>query len=206
MKYKIKLDVKSYWHAGTGQSSGAYADALVLKDVNGLPYLSGKSLKGVIKEGFYQAQNAQWLSIPSDVNSYLDTVFGSEKGQILGLIRLSNARLEENSYQYLTSIEGKELIPSLFQTIHSTSIDETTGTAIDGSLRSIEVAIPMQLEAYLHFAEFESGMGLSEENYSEIRANFIKNFCISCVFIPAIGANKHKGLGEVSMTIEEQVI
>ncbi len=38
----LKFELCSDWHIGNGKEAGAYADAMVLKDAHGLPYLPGK--------------------------------------------------------------------------------------------------------------------------------------------------------------------
>ena len=40
----------SPWHCGSGTSAGADVDELVVKDKNGMPYIPGKTLKGLIRE------------------------------------------------------------------------------------------------------------------------------------------------------------
>ena len=37
----------SPWHCGSGTSAGADVDELVVKDKNGMPYIPGKTLKGL---------------------------------------------------------------------------------------------------------------------------------------------------------------
>ena len=48
MRYKITF--LDYWHLSSGLSSGAKADSTVLKDKDGLPYFSGKTIKGLTRE------------------------------------------------------------------------------------------------------------------------------------------------------------
>lgn len=43
----IKIEFFSPWHCGSGLSAGADADSLVIKDTNGLPYIPGKTIKGL---------------------------------------------------------------------------------------------------------------------------------------------------------------
>ncbi len=44
----IKIEFFSPWHCGSGPSAGADADSLVIKDINGLPFIPGKTIKGLI--------------------------------------------------------------------------------------------------------------------------------------------------------------
>ncbi|RXK08717.1 CRISPR-associated protein, partial [Halarcobacter bivalviorum] len=47
MRYKITF--LDYWHLSSGLSSGAKADSTVLNDKDGLPYFSGKTIKGLTR-------------------------------------------------------------------------------------------------------------------------------------------------------------
>ena len=38
------------WHCGSGMAAGAELDALVIKDGRGLPYIPGKTIKGLFRE------------------------------------------------------------------------------------------------------------------------------------------------------------
>lgn len=201
MQLNLELNFHSHWHAGTGQSAGAYSDALVLKDKYGLPFLSGKSLKGVLRDAFFEAQRARWLLLPVDADDYCEQVFGMEGGSVQGCIRVSNAQLS-NTEQAILRHET-DLKKSLFTTIHSTTIDHATGTAKDGSLRSIEVAIPMQLHATIYLAEFASETGFSDEQYEHVKHYFVTNLERAFAFIWSLGANKYKGLGEVSLHVAQ---
>jgi CRISPR/Cas system CMR subunit Cmr4 (Cas7 group RAMP superfamily) len=45
-----QIDFFSYWHASSGLAGGAYADLLVNKTREGLPYIPGRTLKGLLRE------------------------------------------------------------------------------------------------------------------------------------------------------------
>lgn len=211
MQFKLRLDLHSYWHAGTGQSQGAYADALVLKDSDGIAYLSGKSLKGVIRDGFMDALEAGWLNIPPDVDDYIEQVFGAANSQVTnsqvsglaqGAIKVSNARLAPADHAHI--VAHPELKDSLYQTLHSTAIDADTGTATDMSLRSIEVAIAMPLEATIYLADNAASTGFDDTEYAHVTSHFAHNFEQATAFMYAVGANKQKGLGDVSFILDSQ--
>lgn len=50
--YTVTYRLKFYseWHCGSGLGAGADVDALVVKDKNKLPYVPGKTIKGLIRE------------------------------------------------------------------------------------------------------------------------------------------------------------
>ena len=49
---KLTVEILSYWHAGSGLGRGADLDALVLRNGDDLPYLPGRTLKGLLREAF----------------------------------------------------------------------------------------------------------------------------------------------------------
>ena len=46
---KIKISLLGYWYIGTGHEAGAYADSIALKDRDNLPFIPGKTLKGMFR-------------------------------------------------------------------------------------------------------------------------------------------------------------
>ena len=48
ISYRIKFH--SDWHCGSGLVAGADVDALVVKDKDGLPFVPGRTIKGMLRE------------------------------------------------------------------------------------------------------------------------------------------------------------
>ncbi|PID47068.1 MAG: CRISPR-associated protein, partial [Proteobacteria bacterium] len=46
---KYKITFLDYWHLSSGLSGGARFDSSVLKDENSLPFVSGKTIKGLLR-------------------------------------------------------------------------------------------------------------------------------------------------------------
>ena len=182
MKYSIYI--LSDWHIGSGLGSGAESDANVLKDSDNLPYIPGKTIKGLFK--------ASLLELPSsivDINN-VNRIFGYEvidstSKKVLetksGLAFFSNAKLSEE--------ERKEAIGMsdyLYRNISSTSIDEN-GVALNSSLRTIEVCIPLILIGEI------SGVGDEDKPILGIAAKLIRG----------IGVNRNRGFGRCKILIHE---
>ena len=49
-KLIYKIEFQSYWHIGSGLSTGTANDASLLKDRNNFPFIPGKTLKGLIRD------------------------------------------------------------------------------------------------------------------------------------------------------------
>jgi CRISPR/Cas system CSM-associated protein Csm3 (group 7 of RAMP superfamily) len=128
MKYSITF--YDFWHLSSGTSAGPTMDSLVVKDSDGLPYLPGKTLKGLARE------MAELLD-----NSKVKTIFG-EEGSNIANSYFSNAILDKDTIGYL--INNPTLKKHLFDKVTSTKIGEN-GIAEDKSLREIEVVVPLTL-------------------------------------------------------------
>jgi hypothetical protein len=161
-KMKYKVTFLDYWHLSSGLSAGAKLDSTVVRDENGLPYIPGKTIKGLIKE---QSNN----------NKFLEICFG-EEGNKIGKCHFSNAEIEENTKK---SIIKNSLQNQLFDEIASTKIDKENGIAESGSLREIEVVIPMSL-----YGEITN----IPDEYKQEMINCLKK-------IKRMGLNRNRGLG-----------
>jgi len=162
-KIKYTITFLSDWHAGSGLSSGAEADAVVIKDSNNLPYLPGKTIKGLVKDAL------------------LD--LGNNSEVIDGKMFFSNAILEEQTALEVT----EEMSHHVYRKMASTTIDEN-GIAKSGSLRTLEVCIPIELQAYID--------GIQENDINQIEKAF--------KYIRHIGVNRNRGLGRCQFKIKSK--
>ncbi|HMO50103.1 MAG TPA: RAMP superfamily CRISPR-associated protein [Kiritimatiellia bacterium] len=178
------IDILSYWHAGSGQSGGASVDSLALRDQNGLPYLPGKSLKGLFREAVQVLEE----HIP-DTSGQTIRLFGSRdtrrEGTQFGLLRFEDARLPDDFDRWL-SAPDEPARQELFEYISATALSEH-GIALQKSLRSIEVALPMTLKAVIS--------GPVNENWPVILQK-------AAPLIRSVGAHRHRGLGRCCVAIQ----
>jgi len=129
MNLKYEIEFLDYWHLGSGLSAGASLDSSVIKDSDELPYLSGKTLKGLARE------MAELLGY----GDFVKTCFGSE-GTSMGVCYFANAIVDSTVAKEIIT---NKLQNSLYSSIASTQIKE--GIAVTNSLREIEVVIPITL-------------------------------------------------------------
>jgi CRISPR/Cas system CSM-associated protein Csm3 (group 7 of RAMP superfamily) len=165
MKYKISFF--DYWHLSSGVSAGSALDTLVVKDPDGIAYLPGKTIKGVLREMAELLDSAK-----------TDKVFGCE-GANMANSYFSNATLDEDTRNYLAN--NKKLIKNLYSKVTSTKLDENS-QAIDGSLREIEVVIPLTL-------------------YGEIVSDEDELITRAMGMVKQIGLNRNRGLGRCQMEV-----
>lgn len=193
-QFKIHAQFHNYWHIGTGRGSGYHIDALVEKDVHGLPYVPGKTLKGLLRDASYKL-NAWGHSMPVEAlfGKRGDATDESRNDTSVGALRFSSLELIEKQYLAQNTSDIKSLRNHLFTTLSSTAIDEKTGIAKDKSLRMIEVVVPVTL-----VGEIELLHDLEELDTTQLKT--LLNQAAS--LITHIGANKTRGFGAVTLEIE----
>lgn len=181
MNIKYKMEFFSNWHCGSGLAAGADVDALVVKDANGLPFVPGRTLKGLLREAAYE--------LCSD-RSLLNRIFG-----ISGDEQPANdgdCRIGESFFGNATLAEGKAIVasgltPHLFQTFASTRIDEKSGIAKDNTLRRIETVVPCTLEGDIK--------NVPDEGMEVLRQ--------AMQMVKRMGTGRNRGYGRCSITINE---
>ncbi len=131
MTLRYKVTFLDYWHLGSGLSAGAKSDSTVTKDADNTPYVSGKTIKGMVRE----------MAEELNDEAFIKECFGGE-GVTMGRCYFSNAIILEDEKEQIIS---NKLQDNLYETIASTKIEN--GIAVDNSLREIEVVIPITLYA-----------------------------------------------------------
>lgn len=210
MKKTLQLDFQNFWHVGSGQSSGYHLDAVCLKDEYDLPYVSGKQLKGLLRHAVQRAEDWGWYNDiqlrEGEGKNLTELVFGSvsqletRHQTIAGMLFVDNAQLATEEYQYLKQAPAADLRQYLYQELFSTAVQQDTGTAVEHSLRGIEVALPMSLFADLELkiTAFDDVIRSQQQQLLDLNPWLIIEKALPLV--DAIGAHRSRGLGEVVVT------
>lgn len=174
----------SDWHCGSGLAAGADADALAIKDKDKLPFIPGKTLKGLIRQAVEELVSFGYEKVD---NVLLEKTFGKlatdGNNTILkqGEAFFSNAELEDMTKKCIVE---QKLQKYFYRNIASTAIDPKTGIAIDHSLHKVEVCAPCVLHAYISNVPNEM-VGLITDGMK---------------FIKRMGVNRNRGLGRCTIT------
>jgi CRISPR/Cas system CSM-associated protein Csm3 (group 7 of RAMP superfamily) len=182
-----KIYFFDFWSTSSGLSGGALADSLCLKDKNGLPFLPGKTIKGLFREAAEILQNLNYDGID---NNFIFSVFGEPEHQdsdnnkeertIIASSFFTNASLNELT---ANGIIQQNYISNLFEQIASTALEES-GLAKKNSLRRIEYALPCTLYGkILDVGSYKTQLSL----------------CAS--FIKRLGLNRHRGFGRCKISL-----
>lgn len=179
---KYEIEFFSNWHCGSGLAAGADVDALVIKDKNGMPYIPGRTLKGLLRDAA--------TILFEDKGKAIDDIFGvsgDKDHPRPGCAFFSNATLQPVEYQY---ISANELTEYLFQSFASTSIDEN-GIAKDATLRKIETVVPCKLVGeIINVPEDEDAKRMLED---------------AMHYIKRLGTGRNRGYGRCDITITEVI-
>lgn len=159
-------------------------DALVIKDRNDLPYIPGKTVKGLIKEAVDElkalASSEKKFEPDADYLAtfgYFDDKDRKEKSEAF----FSNAEIPENEAEKI--VEGK-LQRFMYDSLSHTAI-ETNGVARAHSLRKVQVTVPCDLMGQI--LNVPEGM-------VEILEKGMK-------YTKCLGLNRNRGLGRCTITI-----
>ena len=201
----ISIEISSYWHVGSGQGSGSHLDALVEKDKRGLPFISGKMLKGLLRDAVNRLE--QWQQLDqfqkTETLTHVEQLFGSagfgqdEKGQavprqqtIAGSLRLNDAVLPDDLQQWLADPAQTLQRQQLFTEMYSTAINEK-GVAKNKSLRGRQVTIPLSLEAEIEW--------IGEEENNQWQAIVAE----ALPLIRAVGSQRSRGYGRAQCCLKQ---
>ena len=181
-----KVTFLTWWHCGSGQAAGPDVDELAIKDSEGLPYIPGRTMKGLLKDACRQMAGYGLEGMDSKrINSvfgYHDDTAGSysEKGSAF----FSDVVLPASDRRAIAADKG--LRKALFSSVAATAIGND-GIAKDHTLRKIQVTVPCALYGTIaNVADDDTAM----------LAQAMK-------FIKRVGLGRNHGLGRCKIEIIE---
>ena len=199
MNIKYKIEFHTDWHCGSGLAAGADVDALVVKDEKEMPFIPGKTIKGLVREaveellllkGDFQKKTETFIKTfgnSEDRNAMADDESNKAKDYNYmkkGDAFFKNATLDEKEYKAITSNTAARF---MYRDIASTAIDND-GITKEHSLRKMEVVVPCTLQGEI--------LNVPEGMADEIIQSF--------GFIKRMGQNRNRGLGRCTITVEEK--
>lgn len=185
MTIKYELEFFSYWHCGSGLSSGADLDLLVIKDQQGMPFVPGKTIKGLLREAMEEINQIN----PRVDNALLIKAFGepskrNEEGRNQqGECFFGNATLDSSLRD---AVIDNQLNKYFYHSLASTAIGEE-GVAKENSLRRMEATIPCVLKGEILYVP---------EELEQLMTDGLS-------FIKRLGQNRNRGLGRCVFKVKE---
>lgn len=188
MNIRYTIDFHTYWHCGSGLAKGADVDALVIKDKNGLPYIPGKTIKGLVREAIDDIISYAGDEYKEEdylkMFGYIDSETNEDKKDIEGKISeafFSNATLAEAE-----DICNNGLQRYLYNSLSNTAIKD--GTAKKHSLRKMEVVVPCQLEGEI----------------MDVPTSMKQLLIDALSYIKCMGSSRNRGLGRCTIKEKEE--
>lgn len=181
---KLKIQFNSFWATGTGKAGGSL-DSIVLKDEENLPYIPGKTLKGLLRDAYKEIEGKNEIFL-----------FGHKKGNAadnLSKESLKNGNLRFNSAKIVK--DRDEIVKYsylLYKTKTAISIDDK-GQAEHQSVRKNEVTIPLTLEVDLYYKN-DVGRGKTDTDVADLKK--------ACKMLRLLGEKRHRGLGRCILNVE----
>ena len=183
----IAINFISDWHVGSGMGNGAIADAILNRNIHGIPVIPGSALKGALREGAWRLamcdrENLAWL-----VEYVFGTASYTRETNRPGIIAVGEGLLPEDLGDWLTECDEaarQDFVGDMTILRQQTQLD-SHGIAKDHSLRSIECGIAG--------LAFSASVILYVARGSE---EWFKNWLLAvCACVKSIGADRARGLG-----------
>ena len=167
---QYELEFFSPWHCGSGMTGGQDADYVPIVDKDGLPFVPGKTVKGLFREAAEVLFDGDFVTRVFGYNDPRDT-----KREFNGSAVWSNAALSREIAQ---QIVAKRQTDELKLNRYFIKIDER-GQTVDKSLRRGEFIVPMTLRGTIE--------GMSDDDANKLAK------CMG--FIKRLGLQRSRGFG-----------
>ncbi len=203
----ITFDIQTWWRAGSAFGDGAVADATVHCDAAGLPFLPGRTLKGLCRHALRLAAEAGLPAGGKPISmTDVERWFGPEledssEGDVdrrvaafryetrPGTLRFDSARLPKAWRDW--AIQNRDSLWALRVPMASTAVGEA-GVATDHTLRTVEVAAPMTLTGAVEWVASD----IEDVRWREAFASALP------IFIRCLGSTRNRGFGRVVVRVD----
>lgn len=192
MRQTIYITFTSCWQLGSGFGDGYKSDSTMLRDEEGLLRLSGRTLKGALREGANRLSRCR-----EDLAKAEKIIFGTNVSEDAnnksGLIRVSAGLLNAGLRQALLQNKGGEdILEDLLCKRKQTALDAEKQIK-KGSLRTIECGIPG--------VQFEATVSIENSNIDE---KWIYQYLKAvCAAVKSMGSNRSRGLGSCVVSLKD---
>ena len=172
------IEFFSLWHCGSGLAAGADVDERVIRDKDGLPYVPGRTVKGLLRDA---ADTLHRMAPEKFTEEFITYLFGKSadedgNGQN-GAAWFRNATLDEHD----DILAEKGLKDRLYCSIASTAIGDD-GIAKDHTLRKIEAVVPCTVHGKIYVLP-------------EMSDSYRDNLKSCMAMVKRLGLGRSRGLG-----------
>ena len=199
-KYKLKIKLLSDTTFGRGDGVAGIVDQEVEHDSYGLPYLRGRTLKGLLSEEcdnlidtLLTANQKYW----QDLTCKLFGVSGSGLN-IMAAVHIGDARLPSDLQQAVAhaiqenDLTSQQILSSLTIIRKQTAISAETGVAEAKSLRSARIVI--------RDLDFTSDLLFETETVGQ---DMLTLLAVGTLSLRHLGSGRNRGRGHVQCTLHD---
>lgn len=195
MQVILTIDFKAPWRCGVGRGD-FYIDAFVARDVYGLPVVPGRAVKGVLRDALVEAV-ADGVASDDAVTRW----FGSRGAPAnkrayqtkSGELHFDDARIDVETRAWFEvdpdGADRRDARALLFDEVESTAIAEL-GAARTGTLRRLEVTVPLTLSAAIDGPAVAGG----DEDWRAVLA-------LGLPYVVGFGAGRTRGFGRCALSL-----
>ena len=192
----VKVELLDLWHAGTGRGQGRALDAVVMTDHQGLPYLPGRQLKGLLRDAMHCLETWGHVLEGTELRLFGGQSAADDNDLRLrrsqpGSLAVSNAALDSNELAWLCSDAGRQALPHLFVEVFSTAINHD-GVAAEGSLRGVQMTVPLTLYAQIDLSAGNAAQASADMAHLKQAAGLVQQ----------VGAYRSRGAGRARLSLE----
>lgn len=193
---QFTLDFDSDWHLGSGSGRSGSVDASVVRDRNGLPYVPGTSMRGVLRHAAETIALGLDGGKPDSWCEWVEWLFGSQPSlsrtdaphsPTSGALRVGAARLSPDAAAFLMRAHLSDAIVSIRPGVQ---IDTETGTARPDFLRMLEVA------------PADTRLIGTIRPVTDIPQTGLALLVAAASMVRAIGAKRRRGLGRCRLHLD----
>ena len=203
----ITFDIQTWWRAGSAYGDGAVADATVHCDAAGLPFVPGRTVKGLCRHALRLAAEAglavsgkpitmgdveRWFGpeLEDSTGGDVDRRVAAFRYQTrAGALRFDSARLPKAWQDW--AIQNPGALWALRVPMASTAVGDD-GVAADHTLRTVEVAAPMSLTGAVEWIAADADDARWRDAFRAALP----------IFIRGLGSTRNRGFGRVAVRVD----
>lgn len=207
-RFTITINMTSDWHVGEGLGRGE-VDSIVQRDDEGLPYIPGKTLTGILRDGCEQValaldnrgEKEKW-------QKWVEFIFGDqpalapeavEADPRPAVVGIGSAYLEETLRKAL--IAKPKLKNAIAFIKPGVAIDPETGSAMSDFLRFEEV---VRMDAVLRSERCSLDFSLYPNITDEQKETAFALLVAGAKIVERLGGKRRRGHGNCTITIDDK--
>lgn len=205
----LEIGLRTYWSHTTGGGGEAF-DAVVVRDEEGFPALSGRHVRGIFREASRRVEawgrtEDYWPpELAGGPNSLTALMFGARNDLRApsGCLDFPDAFRLHPSLLAGLKTQGLEVF---FCGLASTRIEWETGAAFDKSLRQAEAAVPCVLGGWIKWDPSEHLLTAPEDRelVELAGSKWIEHLKNTACVLRAFGSKRTRGFGRARVRVHE---